>query len=97
MGEAALVPASPSQPTAEAESDEPLRVLVKTSYSCAAPESIETSGSARAPVGSMLEGTTVDCQDGSGSMSLKPPPPPPSKLLPISSPQATSPEGPVPG
>ena len=49
IGEAALVPASPSQPTANAETDEAASVLVKTSYSCAEPESMATSGTARAP------------------------------------------------
>ena len=71
------MPASPSQPTADAETDEPLSVLVKTSYSWADPESMETSGSARAPEGSMLAGTTPVCQAGSGSTALRPPPPPP--------------------
>ena len=97
MGAAALVPASPSQPTADAETDEPLSVLVKTSYSWAAPESMETSGSARAPAGSMLAGTTPVCHAGSGSTALRPPPPPPAVPLCVPSPQATSPEVPVPG
>ena len=67
-----VVPASPSQPTAS-----PvlvvlvlllaLSVLVKTSYSWAEPESIATSGTARAPSESMLAGTTPLCQAGSDS------------------------------
>ena len=60
------MPASPSQPTAEGESDDPLRVLVKTSYSWATPESIETSGSARAPLESMLGGYDAGLPGGLG-------------------------------
>ena len=97
MGDAALVPASPSHPTAEADTDDALSVLVNTSYSWAAPESIETSGSARAPVRSILAGTAPACQLGSGSTALNPPPPPPDDPLLVPLPQATSPDGPVPG
>src|SRR6516225_8994063 len=97
MGDAALVPASPSQPTADAETEEPLKVLVNTSYSWANPESMATSGSARAPPGSILAGTTRVCHVGSPSTALTPPPPPPVNPLFCPSPQATSPDGPVPG
>src|SRR5262245_2864894 len=97
MGEAALVPASPSQPTAEGETEEAATVLVKTSYSCAEPESMATSGRARAPEESMLAGTTAICHAGSASTALKPPPPPPLDPLAVPAPQATSPDEPVPG
>src|SRR5262245_27821274 len=97
MGAAPLVPASSSQPTADAETDEPLSVLVKTSYSWADPESMATSGSARASMGSRLAGTTPLCHAGSGSTALRPPPPPPVDPLRVPLPQATSPDAPVPG
>ena len=55
---------------------------------------METSGTARAPVGSMLAGTTPICQAGSGSTVLRPPPlPPVARRCCVPSPQPTSPVG----
>ena len=93
------MPASPSQPTAEAETDEPLSVLVKTSYSWADPESMATSGSARASLESMLVGTTLGLPrrlglDGAQAAAAAAAA---SSRSAYPSPQATSPDVPVPG
>ena len=75
MGEAALVPASPSQPTADAETRfEPAQGARENVVFLGSPGVHRNVGKRAGAVGSMLEGTTPVCQDGSVSTSLRPPP-----------------------